>query len=159
VTFGPLQTLAAIGINPLNCAITEATNYVMSNLRFSRVVQTSFPTVDPIPTIPQTPSIGYFLRQDSRTLLRWNAVTRDNLGSPGGVEGYRIYRSTDKNLETFALVATVTDLDTTGLINTFFTEEIVGFYAYGVTAFNETGESIMATAEAVNYTVAQDLLG
>lgn len=107
--------------------------------------------------IPAAPKLDYLLRKDNNTFLRWQAVFRDQEHERIDVEGYKIYRSTNTNLEEFQLIATITTPDVKGVVDTFFSENIEGFFAYAVSAFNPAGESPLTVGEAVNSTVDQDL--
>jgi hypothetical protein len=107
--------------------------------------------------VPRQPSIAYLLRKNDITLLRWAAINSDVNGNPVPPTAYRIYRSNNANLETFDLIATIASIDVNGLVDTMFSEQLVGFFAYGVTAVNTFGESTMDTAEAVSSTNDLDL--
>jgi hypothetical protein len=116
------------------------------------------PLPDPPIGTPRTPIISWLLRKDGQTLLKWQPVVFDVYHNRIEVSGYRIYRSNNENLETFEPIAEVTTLDVVNNVDTMFSEYIQGFYAYGVTAFTETGESEMAIAKQVNSVMDSDLL-
>ncbi len=79
-------------------------------------------------------------------MLKWLPVFRDAFGKDVQVTGYRIYRSTDPNLETVEHVADITEQDLNGNIETMFTEIFEGFVKYQVAAFNTIGEGERASA-------------
>lgn len=109
--------------------------------------------------LPRQPQDPWLLRKNSRTLFRWTSVAYDVQGNARVPDGYRVYRSDNTNLETFTLVVQITTLDIRGLLDTMFSEDLEGFYAYGVTAYNAQGESSMAVVEAVNSNFDADLFG
>ena len=147
-------TIAVLGNDAGDCAISIATGVIIGGLRFSSVTRTSFPTMDPYP-IPRNPMLDVFLRINSQTILAWKSVANAPDGNTSVVTGYKVYRSSNKNLESFDLVATITTTDLNGLVQTVFNETIAGYYAYGIIAFNDTGESTMTIVSSVNAT--QDL--
>lgn len=109
--------------------------------------------------IPRKPVVDYLLRKFDTTVFRWNPVTEDVNGRFIEPTAYNVYRSNNENLETFDLIYTVSTYDIRGVLDTLFSEDIEGFYAYGVTALNGQGESDMATAEAVRSVMDADLFG
>jgi hypothetical protein len=112
----------------------------------------------PMPGAPRVPVISFYLRKDNQTVLKWGQVVFDVNNYRFPIDGYYIYRSTNENLETYELVQTITTRDITGAVDTMFTENIVGFYAYRVTAFSGGGESEPAEAKAVNSSFGSDFI-
>lgn len=140
--------LAFIGNWVIDSAQLYADGVIVSDLRFSNVTRTSFPTVDPIPPIPGPVEIDLLLRKGDQTILSWNSVANGSSGDITEIIGYNIYRSTNANLETFELVTQVVDLGANGLVQTIFNEKIAGYFAYGISAFNLTGEGPITTVAA-----------
>ena len=107
---------------------------------------------------PQRPNVKFYLRKDNQTVLKWDQVFMDVNFNRVQVDGYRVYRSTNTNLETYALVKTITSLDVLGNVDTMFTENLPGFYAYQVTAFIGGLESEPVTAKQVNSPFGADFI-
>ncbi len=147
-----------IGNLSIDCSTNPAVGVIIGGLRFSNITESQFPTTDPIPPIPRQPVVSFFLRNNFLTILNWKTVANGENGYPTSLSGYNIYRSTNKNLEEFELVATITDTDLAGGIETFFSEKIEGYYGYGISAFNVTGEGRMAIVSTVNATEDLDSL-
>jgi len=108
--------------------------------------------------IPLVPRINFYLRKNGQTLLRWDKVLRNVDLSWATVTSYRVYRSSNTNLETYELVREISTIDVRGSVDTMFTELIEGFYGYAVTALTVAGESEKVYAKAVNSTSDLDLI-
>ncbi len=108
--------------------------------------------------IPELPKIQLLHRKKNTTLFKWQRVHRDQEQKSIEVTSYNIFRSTNRNLETFQLIKTIFLKDTKGFVDSFFTEEIDGYFGYGVTAVSAVGEGPMATASAVQSSNDLDLL-
>lgn len=100
--------------------------------------------------VPALPENIMLIRESGHTILRWADVVRDISQAPANIQGYRIYRSNSANLETFDLISTITDLDSRGMIRNVFTENIPGFFSYGISAFNADGEGGKSCQAAIN---------
>lgn len=105
---------------------------------------------------PLRPKIKYLLRKKSITLLEWNTVFLDVDYKETQVDGYRVYRSTNENLEEYELIAEITTLSANNQIDTAFSEVISGFYGYAVTAFIEDKESEMSFVNSLDSTFNLD---
>jgi hypothetical protein len=121
------------------------------------MIAIDIPAPPPIFT-PRKPTIDYLLRKVNTTLFRWDRVFFDSTNHRTTVDGYKVYRSTNENLESYELIMTITSKDIKGFVDSFFSEDIVGYYGYGVSAFNVAGESEMATTSAVSSSVDLDLI-
>ncbi len=110
-------------------------------------------SIQPNPSIPKPPTISFLNRSitdlGNLTILRWRPPTYDVDNQPVEVTGYKIYRTTSSNLETFTQIAEITTISASGLVDTIFTEISDDHVAYGVTAVNSAGESEMVTAATV----------
>jgi fibronectin type 3 domain-containing protein len=107
------------------------------------------------PAVPQPPTPRFLYRKlqaglPDLTILRWDTVLVDVNGNPTKPNYYNIYRSTSPNLETMALVATVSTVDINGAVDTCWSEDYSGFLQYGITAVNNVGEGPMATIVVVS---------
>jgi hypothetical protein len=103
------------------------------------------------PGLPQAPTITFLNRSTqgsgpSLTMLRWAPVVLDANSNPTTVSSYNVYRTSSANLEDPEVVFSVTTLDVAGAVDTFFTEQIDGFYKYCVSAVNSAGEGPMTCA-------------
>lgn len=117
------------------------------------------PIPPPLPTpIPLKPKPDFYLRKDNQTVLKWKQVFMAEDLSRITISGYRIYRSSNENLETYELVKELTTRDIQGVIDTMFTEFIQGFYAYRVTAFLDDAESEPLEVKAVNSPFGSDFI-
>lgn len=106
---------------------------------------------------PEKPVISFLLRKDGQTLLKWQTVFMDVYQNRINVSGYRVYRSTNKNLESYELVKEIVSVDVRGEIDTMFSEPIDDFYGYAVSAFVGPYEGEKAYVKAVSSTFDLDL--
>jgi hypothetical protein len=100
--------------------------------------------------IPVAPVIQFLIRTGGKTLFKWGKVSRNVSHSAITPAGYYIYRSRIGRNDGFSRIYGITTKDLSGDPDTLFTEDINGFYAYGVTAYNSDGESSMATMTVVD---------
>ncbi len=108
--------------------------------------------------IPRKPVINFYLRKDGQTALKWNQVYMDLAFNRIAVDAYRIYRSTNENLETYELIKEIVTRDVHDVVDTMFNEFIEGFFAYRVTAVLGVNESEPAEAKAVNSPFGSDFI-
>ncbi len=108
---------------------------------------------------PEKPVISFLLRKDGQSLLKWESVTHDYYHNRiPRVDGYRVYRSTNKNLETYEFVKEIVSVDVRGDVDTMFSENIQTFYGYAVSAFIGPYEGEKAYVKATPSTFDLDLL-
>ena len=113
----------------------------------------------PLPYMPpMPPALSFYLSKNGIRLLKWETPVVDQNLNVTTVTSYKIYRSTNANMETFACIATITTKDMKGNVDTMFSETIQGFTGYQITALNSYGESAPTLALAVDSTVDLDIL-
>lgn len=115
------------------------------------------PIPDPPTGTPQKPKLTFLLRKNGVSLFKWEPVTKDVYLNDITPEGYRVYRSSNTNLESYVAIKDITTLDALGAVDTMFAEPIEGFYGYAVTAFVGNRESEKRQAKIVNSAFDGDL--